>query len=143
MKLTIEKNPETVRRYDHVPAAPLLGGGRCGARSAGGSRRCTRETGHRGPHVAHGPLGRALEVWDAKGSTEVAAPQPRRSPPARSAASEVPLSPSLLTTAARSLWDGTVGRLIRNPPAMEEALLLVFFVGFVIFAVSWFLKMLG
>jgi hypothetical protein len=64
MKLTIENDPETVRRYGYIKPAPRLGGRRCGARCPGTTRMCTLKREHRGPHVAHGRFKRVLAVWD-------------------------------------------------------------------------------
>ncbi len=72
MKLTIEHDRATIRRYGHLRPAKGWGVRRCGARCPGSSRTCTLEAGHRGPHVAHGLFRRVVAVWDS-GGAEVAA----------------------------------------------------------------------
>lgn len=64
MKLTIESDRETLKRYGHIKPARGWGVHRCSARCPGSSRRCSLERGHRGPHVAHGMFGKVVAVWD-------------------------------------------------------------------------------
>lgn len=65
MRLTVEENPETIKRYGHLRPASRWGSVRCGVRCPGTSRSCTLEKGHRGPHAAHGMFKRVVAVWDA------------------------------------------------------------------------------
>ncbi len=64
MRLTVEEHREAIKRYAHVKPARGRGRRRCAARLPGTARTCTCEKAHRGPHVAHGPLGRVVAVWD-------------------------------------------------------------------------------
>jgi hypothetical protein len=66
VRITAEEQPEAVKRYRHVRPAPGWKGRRCAARCLGIAQACTRERGHRGPHVAHGLFFRRIvAVWEA------------------------------------------------------------------------------
>ena len=64
MKLTARDNPETIKRYGHVRKARGWNVRRCARRCPDTPHKCTLHDGHRGPHVAHGLLGRVVAVWD-------------------------------------------------------------------------------
>ncbi len=65
MRLTARDNPETIKRYAHVRPARIWEGRKCGVKCPGIVRTCTRKRGHRGPHVAHGFLGKVEAAWDS------------------------------------------------------------------------------
>lgn len=67
MKLTVEHDRETLKRYRHTRPARGWGVRRCGARCPGSARTCTLEAGHRGPHISHGLFGKVVAVWDSEG----------------------------------------------------------------------------
>ena len=67
MRLTAERDPETIKRYGHIKPARGWGVHVCSARCPGTTRTCTLEAGHRGPHVAHGAFRKVVAVWDDGG----------------------------------------------------------------------------
>jgi len=69
MRLTVEEHPEAIKRYAHLKPARGFRARSCHAGLSGTGRTCTRETGHRGPHVAHGRFSRLLAVWDSGGGS--------------------------------------------------------------------------
>ena len=136
MKLTIEENRERIKRFNHIKPASLWGSGRCFAKCPGVRRRCTRERGHAGPHVAHGTFRRVVAVWDTGARSLI--PKKRRRgvrPPVRQ---EVSQSGSLASILGRS-----VGRLLRRLPSPEEGFLLLLALAMVVFAIDWALRILG
>jgi len=129
MRLTVEENPETIKRYGHLKPAPRWGSVRCSVRCSGTSRDCTLEKGHRGPHAAHGAFNRVVAVWDA-GS------------PVRKSEGVA------LDLAERNAFreGGVVGvwKAVRNVvPDMETGIYLTFFVAFVGFVIYWLLLIVG
>lgn len=131
MRLTVEQNPESIKRYGHVK--PARGTSKCYVRCPGTTRTCSLEKGHRGPHVAHGLFRRVVAVWDVGAdSTPVAAPKlhirrrPRRPIGTRST------SPVGFVEALRDL-------VRRAASSLEEIAWLTFFIAFVGFAVAGFL----
>ena len=142
MRLTAEEHPEAIKRYAHVRAARGWRARPCGDRCAGTARSCTRERGHRGPHVAHGPLRRVVAVWDAKPG--MAAPEPLRrpanaGPPKRRA----PGDPVGLPHRTQGPLEALRARLARAFASAEEIVFLIFFLAFVGFAVHWLLLIMG
>ena len=65
MRLTVEEHPEAIKRYAHLKPARGFRARACYAGLSGTGRTCTREPGHRGPHVAHGRFSGVLAVWDS------------------------------------------------------------------------------
>ncbi|MGW8267218.1 MAG: hypothetical protein ACWGSQ_12705 [Longimicrobiales bacterium] len=136
MKLTVEENPETIKRYGHLRPAPRWGAERCSARCPGTSRNCTLEAGHRGHHVAHGLFRRVVAVWDSGGQAEKAHRKGKRpgaavvKPGVRAGGAAVAL---------RAFW----GRIRRSPPSLEGVFLFVLAVSMVGFALDWALRILG
>jgi hypothetical protein len=129
MRLTVEENPETIKRYAHLRPAPLWGSVRCGVRCPGTSRSCTLEKGHRGPHAAHGLFKRVVAVWDA--GFPVGRPEGIAVDRAERDAFE--------EGGAVAAW-----RAFRNVvPDMESGIYLTFFVAFVGFVIYWLLLILG
>jgi len=78
MRLTVEEHPEAIRRYAHLKPARGFRALLCRAALAETGRSCTREAGHRGPHVAHGRFSRLLAVWESGGSSNAGASSGRR-----------------------------------------------------------------
>ena len=135
MKLTIEENRETIKRYSHIRQPILWGSVRCSAWCPGTSRNCTLGKGHRGPHVAHGHFRNVVAVWDGKSKfrkSEVGA--------SRDVGDVTPsglrgsgLLPALM--AFRS-------RIVRRAPSIEEVVFLVLALGMVWFVIDWALRIM-
>lgn len=136
MKLTVEENPETIKRYGHLRPAPRWGVDRCSALCPGTSRTCTLEAGHRGHHVAHGLFRRVVAVWDSGGQAQKAH---RRAKRTGAAVRRISNPGGGLAAAIRAFW----GRLRRRPPSLEGAFLFVLAVSMVVFALDWALRILG
>lgn len=137
MRLTIEQDPESIRRYRHVKPARVRDARLCSARCPGSSRACTLRKGHRGPHVAHSMFKKVVAVWDAgsgvvespEGARRAAEARSRRAPRVRSG------RPS-----------GVVGTLRDRVAGLGSSLadigLLVLLLAFAGFAVRWLLIIL-
>ena len=131
MRLTVEKDREMIKRYGHIRPAPAWGPAACAARCPGTDRTCTREGDHRGPHVAHGFLRNVGAAWDTGSG-----PEPRRS--------RTTVGPR----APREMWTGSLvgtvaafwSRMVRLKLAIGDVALLILFLGFLAFAVDWFLR---
>lgn len=122
----------TLSRYKHVkPVLPWQE--RCGRVAPGSTRVCTREPGHRGPHVSHGFFRRVVAVWEAVGqrAARPAARQPARRRPV-----------GLRAKGSSSLLDriGIAAKFVDEH--VEEIALAVFFVAFVWFAIDWLMIIL-
>ncbi|MGB1657818.1 MAG: hypothetical protein ACPHO4_10740, partial [Longimicrobiales bacterium] len=78
MRLTVEEHPEAIKRYAHLKPVRGFRARACYAGLPGTSRSCTRKTGHRGPHVAHGRFSRLLAVWDSGGASSAGSSSGRR-----------------------------------------------------------------
>ena len=151
MKLTVEDNRETIKRYAHIEPAPRVGGTRCGVRCPGAPRHCTRQEGHRGPHVSHGSFGRVLAVWDGRSAPAPPSEQDPEEVPSRLPARKGPTAPtrppahpkvwdeSTAYTLVRTVWK----QVVRAVPPPEEAFLFVFFLGMVAAAIHWVVLLLG
>lgn len=136
VRLTIEQDPQSIKRYGHLKPARGLGVRACSVRCPGSTRACTLGVGHRGPHVAHGRLGKVLAVWDG-------APEPARS--------EVTVQRAVGAMARRSergvkpvgalgaLW----ARLVGLNLSVEEMALFVLFVAMVGFVIHWLSLIIG
>jgi hypothetical protein len=130
VKLTIERDPEAIKRYGYLKPARAWGGQRCSARCPGTARTCTLEKGHRGPHVAHGMFKKVVAVWDP--DTEVHASVGR-------------LRTTLETTAGSGIRHGDEvgalemlrGRLGRLTDSLGEIALAVFFLAMVGGFIYW------
>ena len=151
MKLTVEENSETIKRYAHIEPAPRVGGTRCGVRCPGAPRRCTRQEGHRGPHVSHGWFGGVLAVWDGKGVASRPAERESEDAPSRLPARKRPAVPTQPLAPPRA-WDASTAsslvrvlwkQAVRTVPPPEEAFLFVFFLGMVAAAIHWVILLLG
>lgn len=130
MRLTIEKDGESLRRYAHVKPARGWRVRRCSAPCPGTSRRCSLSRSHRGPHVAHGLLGRVVAVWDMAAGVQGSPQTTRR---ALEAMEGRDLSRRGIVGGFRSLW----GRLTNLPSYLGEISMLALFLGFVALVVTW------
>lgn len=127
--MSIQDDRTHLARYHHIKPAPRWGAGRCGKLRSGTSYKCTRETGHRGPHVAHDWLRRVKAVWEADSAARrpVKAKKPRK-----------PKKPiGLRVRSGVGLW----GRVKKTAKFVdehaEEIALIAFFLAFVWFALDW------
>jgi hypothetical protein len=143
MKLTIEKNPETVKRYQHVRPAPRWGSIACSVQCPGTVRICTREQGHRGPHVAHAKFGKVVAVWDRTAQAEIPAHRPKHSGrttvSARRASTPVRGGDGGLGVVMKSIW----GRVTGGNFTLEDGFLLLLALAMVGFAIDWALRIIG
>jgi hypothetical protein len=71
MRLTVEENPEAIKRFGYIKPGPKRGGPICSAQCPGTIRTCTLVRGHAGIHVAHGRFGKILAVWDKKAKAQL------------------------------------------------------------------------
>jgi len=135
MKLTVEENRETIKRYNHIKRPVLWGSVRCSAWCPGTSRNCSLAQGHKGPHVAHGFFRNVVAVWDGKAKlrqSEVSA--------SREVAEVTPEGHR-----EKALWPALMAfrsRIVRRVPSMEEAIFLVFALGMVWFVIDWALRIM-
>lgn len=136
MKLTVEENRETIKRYGHIRPAPRWGSVRCFARCPGSSRTCTLEVDHNGPHVAHGIFRQVVAVWDANRKV-------RRSEAERQTVVGPTAPKGLKREPSVAAVDGFWRRVVRKAPSLEQGFLLVLFVAMVGFVIDWTLRMLG
>jgi hypothetical protein len=136
VRLTVEEDRETIKRYAHIKPGRPGKLGLCSARCPGTARTCTLAKRHRGPHVAHGSFRRVLAVWDA--DTEAR----RSSESAR---------PALVPRARGEVWTGGMGevvealrsRIAHFTPSLAEVAMLILLLGFVAFAIEWLLLIFG
>lgn len=136
MRLTIEDNTETIKRYRHMRPALPWGPPRCSAKCPGSRRTCTLGRGHSGPHVAHVRFGRVVAVWD--GSTSVR--------DAKRSEGQKPVAAVSRTSWAKGLasaYGAYRGRLVRGSRSIEEGFLVIFVLSIVGFIVAAFLKALA
>jgi hypothetical protein len=134
MRLTLEDNPESLKRYGHL--RPARAGGLeqlCHDRCPGTRHRCSREKGHREPHVAFGLFRKVVAVWD-KGAQE-AMPSRAPSPAEKRSARRGPRRARRAPTLFARLRD-----FLGAPfSSFEELAWAMFFLVFVGFAVGGFL----
>ncbi len=136
MRLTVEEDRETIKRYRHIRPARGLGVQHCGARCPGTVRTCTLREGHRGPHVAHGTLGKVVAVWDT-GMEVRRAGGPGRVTTGSRVRDTVEASKP--TGGLQHLW----ARLVRLNLSVEELALLVLFLALVGFVIHWMSMIVG
>jgi hypothetical protein len=132
MKLNIEEDRETIKRYKHIRPAPW-GSVTCSARCPGTLRTCTLKRGHSGPHVAHGTLKKVVAVWDKDAKSEGEA---------KGAVSALTRTPGR----SRGFFGALItlrNRVIPKPHAVEAGLFLIFALAMVGFAIDWALRILG
>lgn len=133
MKLTLKENPDAIRRYSHIKPSPLLGAQACGAGCPGTKHSCTLAKGHSGLHVAHGRFRRVVAVWDRHAQIQ----EPKRITKAGQEAAAIrKAKKESLPTRIRKIW----GRLVPSSHLIEAAVLTVFFLGMVWWAVDLAIK---
>lgn len=140
MRLTVEDNPRQLERYRHLKPAGALGGKACGAAFPDSKRTCTRRSGHRGPHAAHGRMRKVVAVWDsaAAGSAE----SERRRASGRSAPPDRrPVG--LPSRRPGGLLRAIIDRILVHVTTVEDVAMLVLFLAFVGFAVHWLFLIAG
>ena len=143
MRLTVEEHRQAVRRYGHIKPARSRAG-RCRAGCPGTARKCTLAMGHTGPHVAHGWFRRVVAVWDS-GAKAHSSRSPKTSASEDMAPSRSPRRQPIGLPADRPqgvlkpIWK----RVLEVVPSVDTLVFLVLFLGFVGFAVQWFLLMFG
>jgi hypothetical protein len=132
MRLTLESNPESLKRYGHMKPARASGLVQlCSNPCPGTTRRCGLEKAHRGPHVAFGLFRKVVAVWDADAETHRPSPPPVGVPEARPGGARAREDRSLLRS---------VGEFLSAPfSSVEELTWIVFFLVFVGFAFGGFL----
>lgn len=131
MKLTVEDNRETIKRYGHLRPAPRWGSVRCFARCPGSSRTCTLEVDHNGPHVAHGIFRQVVAVWEG-----------RRSEAERKMVVGPAAPKGLKAERPAATVDGFWRGVVRKAPSPEQGFLFVLFVAMMGFVIDWTLRML-
>lgn len=136
MKLTVEENRETIKRYAHIRPAPPWASARCSVRCPGSSRVCTLEQGHRGHHVAHGMFQRVVAVWASGARARKAIERADRA--GGSTQRRGPRDEGL-TAALEALR----GHIVRATPSIEGVVLLILGLSMVGFALDWALRILG
>ena len=135
MRLTIEDNPERIKRYSHVKPASSKDGVPCSAQCPGSTRTCTLKRSHAGPHVAHqGLFRKVVAVWD-KGlklqDVDQAAIQ-------RVVAQNRPASGRWAV-----VWRTIRDHLVPKPQTVETVLFLLLALSMVGFAIDWALRIAG
>ncbi len=131
MRLTIEEDRETIKRYGHVRPARGLGVHSCSAKCPGGSRACTLERGHRGPHVAHGMFRRVVAVWDERTAVQRSPENVKRSAKT--------MGPRAIHRAERpsGVLEALGRGIARLTDSIEEIALILFFLGMTGFVIEW------
>jgi len=130
VRLTVEEDRETIKRYGHIKPGRAWGRGLCSARCPGTTRTCTLEKRHRGPHVAH-RFKKVVAVWDT--GAEVLRSEGTRTAVAPRARGEV------WTGAVEGVLDVLKSRVLGLTSSMGDVAMLLLLVGFVVFAIKWFL----
>jgi len=137
MRLTVEDNPEAIKRYAHLPPAGWKAR-TCAVRCAGSPRTCTREAGHRGPHACHARFVGVQAVWtDGAGAGgRSTASEADRQLPGRVRRPWAPIGlrnpvPSGVLAGLRNLVSNVAS-------SMEELVWLVFAVAFTVLAIGGF-----
>jgi hypothetical protein len=144
MRLTVENDRETIKRYGHIKPAGVLTQ-KCSRTCPGTARSCTREKGHRGPHVAHGSFKRILAVWESGSAATGRAGESAESGlqlrnPGRLRHRKNPE----METWRPLQWLKAVGeRLMSMVSSPEDLIFLVFFLAFVGFAIHWLILIAG
>ena len=134
MRLTVEEHPETIKRYGHIRPGSFWAGTLCAARCPGTARSCTLTKAHRGPHVAHGPFKKVVAVWDREEGRKPAKRPAGRGVKARSQAA--------VDSAAGQALAALRGLGVRLTASFDEVLMFVFFIGFAVFVLDWFRRLL-
>lgn len=137
MRLTIDEQPDQLRRYGHVRPASGRGTARCKIQLLGTTYSCSRERGHSGPHVAHGRLRRVVAAWDASAGAPVASRESVRNRAKARGQGGLPSRRS--GGVLEAMWARTL-RVLSDP---EQLFLLILFLAFAGFAVDWMLRIIG
>jgi hypothetical protein len=135
LKLTIEENPEAIKRYRHIKPAPRGGTVTCSVGCPGTTRTCTLKRGHAGPHVAHGSFKKVMAVWDRGAQIS----------------STVPLEKRAVTFAEKkrqenrflAAFDLVRKQIAKKEHHIEEGFLILFGLAMVWFAIEWALRIIG
>jgi hypothetical protein len=135
MRLTVEDNPETIRRYAHLRPVRSRA---CSAQCPGSRRTCTRGAGHRGPHASHGRLGRVVAVWADDATADVPRKVPATGRRARGRVRRARRPIGLRDPAPTGLLAGLRNVVTTVASSMEELVWLVFAVAFTVLAVGGF-----
>lgn len=130
MRLTAERDPETIKRYAHIKPARKWGSTPCSARCPGTSRSCTLAAGHRGPHVAHAAFGKVVAVWDGDTDVRTSVGRLRSSLEARA---ETGLRKEKPTTSLAAL----LRQMLPTSFSVEEAAFIALFLVIVGLAFYW------
>ena len=139
MRITAKEHGEAARRFRHLRPARSWRA-RCGAACTGTAHRCTRERGHRGPHVAHAAFGRVVAVWEpAPGGVREGALESRRE------TRPGPRRPRRPSRRNRVPGWGAFLRYWLTRPFHEPELfvLLILFLAFVGFSIHWIVLIMG
>lgn len=136
MRLTIEEDREKLQRYAHVRPARVRSTRRCGAVLGGTTRRCGRERGHSGPHVAHDRFRRVVAAWDSSALAEASGEALENRARARRQG-------GLPARESTGFLERAFERALRILSSPEELFLLVLFIAFSVFAVHWLLLIAG
>lgn len=149
LRITVEEQPESIKRYSHIKRIRGVGVKRCGARLDRTRTVCTRELGHNGPHVAHGLLSRVIAVWDETPIPESRHPQTqiiRSASIDQAKADDRPMRqkrrmrhrshelPTLTGRALQNLW-----QFLKSPD--EVGMVFLFFV-FLYWGIQWMIMIL-
>lgn len=135
MRITLEEDPEAIKRYDHVKPARGWGVRLCSAVCSGTPHRCTLAKSHRGPHVAHGRFGKVVAVWHAGVEVQGSRANTRRALEG--------LAGGSLRGEGRGGFLGALWDRVVRASSVEEIALFVLFLAMVGFAIDWLLMILG
>ena len=136
-----------MKRYSHIKRVSRFRAKACGTSLLQTERICTRESGHRGLHVAHGHLSGVLAVWDETPSAVKHQPETARRAGAERANTKDSRrsqrhllglknkdSTSLSRRILRSLW-----HLLKSP---DEVGMVFLFLVFVYWGIRWMMMIL-
>jgi hypothetical protein len=135
LRLTVEDNPEAVKRYRHIKPASVLRKRPCATVWRDQRHTCTREKGHRGPHVAHSLFRQVVAVWESVGAREVVGEAVGRKSQARTRNDLRGRPVGLRGKSSGSVLKilvGLVRRAISSPDEIAFVLLFAVFVWFAI-----------
>ena len=136
MRLTLEQDRETIKRYSHIKPARGWRTKLCSTMCRGTAHTCTLAKDHRGPHVAHGLFKKVIAVWDS--GTE-----DRASGEVVSLASGGRGRSGLLTSRKVGILQSLRDRVASTVSSVDELVFLLLFLAFVAFAIQWLLLILG
>jgi hypothetical protein len=138
MRLTIEENPQAIRRYRHMKPARARGTPPCSARCPGNTRSCGLGRGHPGPHIAFGWFGRVLAVWEKNVKEHKMAERARRT------VASVQTPPSQEATGSLLVYLRLFRDLVRRRShILPEVIFLTLALAFAGFAIRWLLLIFG